>query len=229
MSCLQEIQPMTYFSKHLGEHLNSLGKSQYRLAKDANIPQSDMSNLCNGKKKPTPANIQKLASVPWLGLTIDELDAWRLKDVFTEQAIELASLHRIDGLYRIPLKGTVSAGGLTYVDSPDDIVSVDWYGISEISNDLFALKVQGDSMEPVIPNGAFLLVRRARGFKDRGIYVIETENNETTVKMVKYAGAGTLLIPLNPNHHEITIDSATIRQIYQVLQWKVDVEDYMKE
>ncbi|MBQ1333841.1 MAG: helix-turn-helix domain-containing protein [Clostridia bacterium] len=97
---------------------------------------------------------------------------------------------------RIPVLGRVQAG--VPIEAIEEV-----QGWEEIPADMartgefFALKVQGDSMEPRICEGDVLIVRRQSTAESGSIVIALTGDGDATVKKIKYTENGIMLIPLN--------------------------------
>lgn len=226
---------MSHFADNLRRALAENQLSSFNLALELGIDPSVMSKVINGIRKPPKGFIEKLATCEPLQLTLETMKGWQALDEYEDTFIKaglkpvpiwenVSTPQPMEGLYRVPLRGTVAAGSLTYEEQLPETEYIDWYDLTEISSDIFCLKVKGDSMYPPIPDGAYLLVREARQIKKQGIYVIETQDNETTVKVFQYDGRGTRLIPLNPQYPEISLETIKVRRLYEVLEYKVNLE-----
>lgn len=132
------------------------------------------------------------------------------------------ALEKPGSFKRLECRGLVSAGKLTFSNTPEDITYHDWVDVPAEDN-LFCLKVQGDSMSPMIPDGAVLLVKPAEQLRSGGVYVIETEDKQTTCKLVEVSSNGLTLLPVNPNYNDIPVSQFNIANAYEVLEYKVSL------
>lgn len=104
---------------------------------------------------------------------------------------------------RIPLVSSVQAGNWTEVRGhlPED---VKWLEAEDVSPDAFAVKVEGDSMEPAFPEGTTLIVDPAARTQDMinmiGRYVIARlpDTNEATFKRLVRDAGRYMLKAINP-------------------------------
>jgi transcriptional regulator with XRE-family HTH domain len=64
---------MPTFGSLLLERLESTNLSPYRLALEARVDGSMLNRVINGHRKPTDELLKKLASVPELGMSFDDL------------------------------------------------------------------------------------------------------------------------------------------------------------
>lgn len=105
----------------------------------------------------------------------------------------LRLLHR----HLIPVLGRVAAGSpieayedvLDWVEIPDNMAS---------SGEYFALKIQGDSMEPQISSGDNVIVRRQDTAEDGDHVIALINGNDATCKRLKKYKDGIALISNNP-------------------------------
>ncbi|ULJ60807.1 LexA family protein [Wielerella bovis] len=107
----------------------------------------------------------------------------------------------------IPVVSWVQAGNWHDVEelNPDEY---DWVlALSKVSERAFALRVQGDSMQPEFTEGDIIIVDPEADFHS-GSFVVVCQDNETTFKKLIYDGSRAMLKALNP--------------IYGVLQMKDD-------
>lgn len=110
---------------------------------------------------------------------------------------------------KIPILGKIACGdpitaeenliGYRY-DSPDNLPS----------GKLIYLQAKGDSMEPTIPNGSYVLIREQPEVENGEIAaVLVNGDTEATLKRVKKQGETVFLMPDNPKHepYVITVDN----------------------
>lgn len=218
-----------FFAQKFATLLETRGVTLYRLDEDTPLRSSNLSKVKAGKRRPTDEILRALATYPALNITFDELKGWRAIDedgvAAMKEGLRAATDLRVlpppDGFYKVPCRGTVSAGALQLVDEPEDTIFYDWFDIREFSSDLFCLVVKGDSMWPPVPDGAILLVREAKTFRNKGWYVALTDQGESTFKMLEFSQTRMELVPLNPAYPAIKLDGKTIQKAYEVLEYKV--------
>lgn len=107
---------------------------------------------------------------------------------------------------KIPIIGTIACGSPILADQ--NIIGY----TTELFNEkpdgtLFALKCQGDSMEPKIPNGATVIVREQPTVEDDEIAaVLVDDNEEATLKRIKHIGNQVMLMPENQKYDPIILN-----------------------
>lgn len=117
---------------------------------------------------------------------------------------------------QVPLLGHVPAGPLNLaVEEVEDYLPV---RPKLRGNELFALRVQGDSMRDAgILDGDVVIVRR-QGNADPGDIVVALVGDEATVKTLYVEGSRVELRPQNPDYAPIIPDPAELRLLGKVLE-----------
>lgn len=170
-------------NKDLGQYLKTIREqleySTHDINKLCDISAGYISLMENGKRKPSPTILKKLASIYSLDYIdlyekagyLDLAESEKLKD-------ELSNNKRV-----FPLLGTVKAG-YNYLASENIVsyVSID-KNVSDPEN-YFALKVVGDSMQPVLYEDDVIIVHRQNDVESGQIAIVLVDNEEGTVKKV---------------------------------------------
>ncbi|WP_184618662.1 LexA family protein [Thermosipho japonicus] len=123
------------------------GISQARLAKDLNVAQQTISHYETGRVEPSLEMLKTLAD--YFGVSLDYFFSERPG----QSEVEFVDVEfKTVPLYSAP----VSAGNGAF---PDDIYVIG--EVTAISKDVdFAVRVVGDSMQPVAPDGSVLFVKK---------------------------------------------------------------------
>ena len=118
----------------------------------------------------------------------------------------------------VPLLWRVTAGVLQEsIEDPDGYISVDPQDGAE-TTELFALRVQGESMTGVgIFSGDVVLVRRQQTARD-GDVVVALVEDEATIKTFKLNGRQVELRPANPTFTSIVIDAEQVIVLGKVIE-----------
>ncbi len=135
-----------------------------------------------------------------------------------------ASFEKPVNFRRLPCRGYVAAGRLEFSQKPEDITYYDWAEVPFYGDaNLFCLRVEGQSMAPMIPHGAVLMLRPADRLENGGVYVIETSDHKMTCKLVEVSHDGLTLLPINPEFDDIAVEGFDIAKAYQVVEYKVSL------
>lgn len=166
------------FRKNLVREMDKAGITQRELAHLVGVSTSSMSDWVTGKKIPRMAKIEKLCSI--FGVArMDLLDS-------------PSTAQKVEGI-RIPVLGSVVAG--IPMEAIENVI-----GYEEISptmareGDYFALRVKGQSMEPVLSDGDTIIVRKQEDVESGEIAIVLVNGDEATVKRVKKSPEGITLI-----------------------------------
>lgn len=118
-----------------------------------------------------------------------------------------------ENMVKIPILGTVKAG-YNYL-AEENIV-----GTIKVNMDLvkdgseyFALKVKGDSMQPVLYEDDVVIIKRQNDCEDGQIAVVLINGDEGTIKKVKKSSNGIWLQPFNNNYEPLVFTNDEIENI----------------
>lgn len=149
-----------------------------------------------------------------LSLLSDALDVnevWLMGyDVSMERNLKLDKLG--NPIVEIPLLGTVKAGY-------DFLAQENWVGTIEVDkklaegNELFALKVKGDSMYPIFIEDDIVIVKKQNDFEAGDIVVAIINGDEATIKKGKKTDNSILLQPFNSNYEPLIFTNEEIKTI----------------
>lgn len=109
----------------------------------------------------------------------------------------------------IPVMGKVAAG--YPIEAVENII--DYEEISETmarQGEFFALRIQGDSMQPKFSEGDVVIVRKQETVDNGDIAIIMVNGDEATIKKVQRFDGGINLIPTNPAYNIITYTNKEI-------------------
>lgn len=225
---------MTIMGKVYGAKLQAAieksGIPQKDICFDLRIDPALMSKVIRGTLDPPKEWFsESISKHPALSLRVETLKEWEAIDKLNKlglpipKAADISGLKPVEGFYRFPCLGTVTAGGLDMIDMSQDVEYYEWCDIAEYSTDMFCLRVVGDSMEPKIPDGAILLVRPAKSFRQKAIYVFNTDDGRSTLKLLKLSLDGSELVPVNGKYKPIPVSGFRIEKAYEVLEYKVSL------
>lgn len=172
-------------SKNLKRIAYEKGKSQADMSRDLGIPKTTISSWMNGARVPKMPAIDMLCE--YFGVKrSDIMEPYDRSEVYAPEGM-------------IPLFSSVSAGAGCFADG-----NIEGYVPlpSEYKNkgEFFALKVKGNSMEPLIMDGDSVIVKKG-DIADSGRIVIAVVNGDEGFckKLVRYKGS-IGLISTNPDY-----------------------------
>ncbi|MCT2909273.1 helix-turn-helix domain-containing protein [Schleiferilactobacillus harbinensis] len=187
-------------SKHLkmvlAENLQRLASQRHAtvadVARDLNLADTTVRNWFTGKKYPRIDKIQALA------------------DYFHVSRSEITdstptNMERVSSVSRIPIIGEIACGNPIMAEENID-------GYREVvssyvpSGNVFFLKAKGESMEPTIPDGSYVMIQAQPDVEDGEIAaVLVDDDEEATLKRVRHQGKMVVLMPDNPAYKPIVL------------------------
>ena len=177
------------FSNNLKKWLSIRNKSQTDIVENFDISPSTVSDWCNAKKFPRIDKIEMLAN--FLNIyKSDLIEEHGRTDIFGNPVVS------------IPILGIVKAGY-------DYLAQENWIGTVDIdknlaeSGEMFALKVIGDSMFPVIIEDDIVIIKKQNDFETGDIVVAIINGDEATIKKGKKSNNSILLQPLNSKYEPL--------------------------
>lgn len=191
---------------------------QVDLVTQTKLPKSSISQYLSGVREPKQKAIYLLSEV----LSVEP--GWLMGyDVPMVESRRPANAQPLNDSCRIPLVGRVAAGqpifdegniiGEVFVD-PDLIAG---------SENVYALKVRGDSMSPKILDGDTLIVREQPDAEDGEIVIVTVNGDEGTCKKLKRYPHALSLVSINPLYEPIMytweeVEQLPVRIVGKVLQ-----------
>lgn len=152
------------FAKNLTYYMLLNNKTRNDLARDLNIPYTTITSWCTGEFYPRIDKIEMLANY----FCINKSALVEESDSATDRP-------------SIPLLGVVKAG-YDYL-AEQNIVGYVNCQVKDKEN-CFALKVKGDSMEPILYEGDIIVVHKQNDVENGQVAVVLINGDEATVKKV---------------------------------------------
>lgn len=108
-------------------------------------------------------------------------------------------------IIQIPIIGTIACGDpITAEENITGYIKESKANLP--SGNLFALRVEGDSMEPTIPDGSVVTIREQPSFENGEIVaVLVNGDTEATLKRIKFQGDLLILVPDNNQYQPVVV------------------------
>lgn len=183
-------------SKNLNNLLSKYGKTVSDVSRDLGIPDATVRSWFNGSKYPRIDKVQLLAD--YFHVT---------RSGITEKSNH--GIERVTKTVQIPVIGDIACGDP--ITAEENIQSYR----EEISDrvptgEIFYLKCKGNSMEPTIPDGSFVLIKSQPEVEDGEIAaVLVDDDSEATLKRVRHQGSLVMLMPDNTSEYKPIILTET--------------------
>lgn len=163
------------------------------LAKKVGVAKSTQSRYENGQRDFPINDIGKYAEA--LGTTVQYL-----------LGIENLETVPNNDLVQIPILGEIACGEPIFIRE-----NYEGYIYEPVESlppgELYYVRAKGDSMEPTIPNGSKVLIRKQSDVDSNDIAaVLVNGDTEVTLKRVKKQNDAVILMPDNPNYSPIIIN-----------------------
>lgn len=193
------------FKAYLKEKREELGYSQNKLAKALQITQSYYNSIERGEVKNPPSEeiLERMIELFQLGKKEAE-DFKYLAAVERAPKILLDRMRKLkeEGPSSIPLFPRISAGiGVFGEAEAEDYISIP--GLRNVE-EVFSVRVKGDSMEPTIKNASIIVCRKNTNVHNGeiGAFIV---NGEAYVKRLQIKPDYIVLMSDNPNYQPIYI------------------------
>lgn len=188
-------------NKELGEYLEKIRKSKdlslRQVDYKTDVSYSHLSMIENGTRKASPLTLKELAKVYNLDY-IDLLEKSGYIDLAEKERIK-----KIDNLnkkfYPCPVYGKISAGQPNWAEEClDGYLPIDPNLMNIINpEECFFLKINGESMNKVIKNGSYALIRKTDFVENGEIAVVLVNGFDATLKKFTKQGDVIVLEPMS--------------------------------
>jgi repressor LexA len=189
---------------------NSLTRKQ--MADDLDISYTTLSTWLQGKAYPRIDKIEMMAN--YFGVSKADLVEQHKNKKLSSNVEYLYSSGKI--LVKVPIIGTIACGEPITAEQNVDGYTTQLF-TTRPSGTLFALKANGRSMEPTIPDGSTVIVREQPEVEDGEIAAVEMpgedDHDVATLKRVKHVDGAVLLMPDNQSFPPIILNEKSHARI----------------
>ena len=191
----QELELRKVISSKLLFLLEQKDITQADLSDRLKIPRSTLNGYFKGTSTPNPGNIQKLA------------DFFEVKKSDIDPRFnKVSNIIEIKQTKSIQILGAIACGEPILAE--ENIMDSIAFPTELLpSGDLFFLVAQGDSMEPIIREDSYVMIRKQETAENGEIVaVLLAESNEATLKRVKYIEDNIMLVAENDTYDPIILN-----------------------
>ena len=190
-----------------GEIMNNiLGDNIKKYRKASSYTQKDLANLLKvkpttvasweqGRNKPLMDKVTKLTNI--FGVSLTDLVGSDQENEVTDYFSKKPRM--------VPLIGTIAMGAPITAEQNIEKYIPEYMMDRYADDTLFALRCKGNSMYPLIPDGAIATIRQQSDVEDGEIAAVLI-NGEATLKKVLHVGKTVVLRPANPEYKDIILD-----------------------
>lgn len=178
-------------AKNLNKYMNIKGVDRTKVANDLNIKYTTLTDWCKGNNYPHIDKIEMLAN--YFGVNKSDL----IEDISWDKNTKLANMEK--KVVRVPLLGKIPAG--MPIEAIEDEYTIDFEEVPvdwvRGDKEYFALKIVGDSMEPVYKDGDTVVFLKTSDFTSGQDCCVRVNGSDATFKRVTIKDNGIMLTPLN--------------------------------
>lgn len=185
---------------------NILGDNIKKYRKASSYTQKDLANLLKvkpttvasweqGRNKPLMDKVTKLTNI--FGVSLTDLVGSDQENEVTDYFSKKPRM--------VPLIGTIAMGSPITAEQNIEKYIPEYMMDRYADDTLFALRCKGNSMYPLIPDGAIATIRQQSDVEDGEIAAVLI-NGEATLKKILYVGKTVVLRPANPEYKDIILD-----------------------
>ena len=176
-------------SEEIIDYLNQLREEQGELARRVGMAKSGVSRYFNHTRE----------------FPINRAPAFaKALHIKTEDLLGLEPINQ-DKSRMVPLIGTIAMGAPITAEQNIEKYIPEYMMDRYADDTLFALKCKGNSMYPLIPDGAIATIRQQSDVEDGEVAAVLI-NGEATLKKVLHVGKTVVLRPANPEYTDIILD-----------------------
>ena len=188
--------------KTIAENLRkfSHGMTQAELSDKTGIPKSTLSGYFAQRSTPNAGNLEKIADV--LNVRKSDIDP-RYNLTLPPNVVEFdqSQLHSI----RIPIVGEIACG--TPITAEQNIEGYHEVNLKHVpTGTVFGLRCNGDSMEPLIQNGAIVTIHQQPNVETDEIAAVMINGEATLKRFKELSKKHVVLYPINTKYEPIFLD-----------------------
>ena len=171
--------------------LDRKGITQTQMADELGFKETTVSGWMTAQKYPRIDKIQKMAD--YFGVMRSEI---------TEPYSDV--LVKVGGVVRIPVLGKIACG--EPITAVENVIEYKERPVNDLpSGELFYLRAEGNSMEPIIPDGAQVLIRQQQHAENGEIVAAMSDDLEVTLKYFRQINGTIMLVPENNDYENILV------------------------
>lgn len=190
------------FAERISERASILSLSQSDIARRLGIRPQSVQQWFEGETVPRTTRLKELAAVLKTSVT------WLLGGASSSADANTSSVESRGT--EVPLISWVQAGQWASAEDPYPVGAAEETvrTFANVGQNAFALRVHGDSMEPLFPDGSVIIVDPGKEARHGSYVVVRLEADaEATFKQLVIDGPSKYLKPVNPRYPIMRIDA----------------------
>jgi repressor LexA len=183
---------------NIKHYLKRNGITRKKLSSDLDISYTTLASWLQADSYPRIDKIEMMAN--YFGVSKADLVE---KHYSPSNSIDTSGMHYV----RVPIIGTIACGKPILAEQNIEGYTHELFEEEPKKDELFALRCQGDSMEPLIPDGALVLIHKQPTVEDDEIAAVQVDDDtKATLKKVKHVGKDVFLYPINTKYDPIILN-----------------------
>ncbi|WP_020006097.1 LexA family protein [Salinicoccus albus] len=182
------------FQERLLQAIKESGLTKAEISKRSGISRGSITDYVKGRYEAKQDKVYQLAQV--LGVKSEWLMGYNVSKNNSTQPVTPIQVKPV------PVVSQISAGKPVYGE--ENIIEYTYVpeNLFKLANDLFGLKISGDSMDKEFKEGDIVIVEKDGVVEDGQIGVVMLNGYDATVKRIRYGDDKILLYPesSNPDH-----------------------------
>ena len=189
------------FAENLRKYLELNNRTQADLARHMNVSTATTAKWYTGQTLPRIDKIQRMCD--WFGIKKSDL---------IERQSDPDLIKMRPGYIRIPVLGRVAAGvPIEQIEDVEDFEDIKAPEGSEA--DYFALRIHGDSMQPLIQDGSVVIVHKQPDAETGEIVIATVNGDDATCKRLKKYAEGIMLVSINPAYDPMVFEQGDVNSL----------------
>lgn len=214
---MDDRESLDIFSKNFKKLRESRGLGTVELAEKLDVSQSTISTWENGRKLPRAEAFDRITR--FFNISLSELMS--NNDDYTSRLT-----------IKIPAYGSVAAGALAEIEGQtvgnvkNVEIPISFLGKHANDKGLFMMKVEGDSMNKIIPDRSFVIAKMQEHseFKDGDLVIFSHDNGYSLKRFLPHAVDGSILFKAETTDNRIKdivvpFDTCNDLKIYAKVIW----------
>jgi repressor LexA len=203
------------FADNLKKYRKAKGITKAELSRRIGVSDVTVGHWENGKISPRMGKVEMIAEI--LGVSVDDLllgvEPNQYKNKLPKGAIPTTG--RSDF---VPLYGSIAAGMPLEMNPINEYIEIP-ASIAEAHPDAFLLRVSGDSMNKVIPSGAYALIEPCEEVQNGEIVAVIVNGSDATLKRFYRLQNSIVLEPdsTEPTHTARTFSNSEADELIKLI------------
>ena len=182
-------------ANNIKKYRKQMDWSQADLAEKLGLTDKAVSSWERGRTEPSIGYVEKMSRL----FQVSKSELLGLPEYYMSTiTIKLPGKNdpSTDHSHYVPVLGRVAAG--VPIEMVEDVLGFE--EVDDSVGEAFALKIDGDSMEPLLQRGDVVIVRRQEDVESGDVAIVSVDGEDATCKRIQKTEAGVMLVSVNPDY-----------------------------